>query len=284
MTAEVVSLVQPAHRIHPISRTLRPRIDGLLVVPHPEAVAAFGEEMEFAGDFVLLVFEIEHGSRCGILAVVVGTSEKHGWRIARHGEAFFQLGRLFIVHKTAAVDHDAKIWQLGLCQTITRDMSQQISTRAETEQADTLRIEAPVLGMLADQGDGFGGILNRFFMRSGLIAGRSSIFEQDAGDAEGVQPFADLRAFMNGGEKDVASAGSDDDGGAVRLFRAIHGDRWFVNVGDRAFAGLGADEVLGGLGMRLHFPRRAVRPELELDGFGGTEGQRGEEEEQRFHG
>lgn len=270
--------------MHPLSTALWPVVDGVSGLAHAETVAAFGEKVQFAGDVEFFALQIEHGGRDRILTIVMGAGEEHGRHVGRHGEAMLELGRLFEFNKTAAVDHDAEIGQLRFCDAITGEVREQVSSRAEAEQADALGVEVPFLGMLAHEGESLGGILDGLFMGCGLVAGGRAIFEQEACDADAIEPFTDLRALMHGREKDVTAARCDDHAGTVRMIGAVEGDRRLVNVGDGVFAGLGAYEVVGGFGMRLHFSWSTFRPEFESQRLGGVEWQRDKEKQKDvFH-
>ncbi len=77
-----------------------------------------------------------------------------------------------------------------------------------------------------------------------------AVFENDAGDAVLVEPFGDAVAFGSSDEAAISASGADDDGGAVRLFGVMDGERgiswdwrsraggWFSRP-ERQFGGYG---------------------------------------------
>ena len=78
----------------------------------------------------------------------------------------------------------------------------------ETHGPDAVAGDVPFGGALADESDRPLDILERAV----LVAGHA-VFEDDAGDAERVEPSSDFGAFFVVGEDAVAAARADDDGG-----------------------------------------------------------------------
>src|SRR5580658_1280397 len=80
----------------------------------------------------------------------------------------------------------------------------------EAEDADAAGVDVPLGGVGADDSDGSLGV---FQGRGGLghvgAGVGDAIFDQDAGDAFGVEPVADFGAFQVDGQDVVAAAGED---------------------------------------------------------------------------
>src|SRR2546426_179567 len=80
--------------------------------------------------------------------------------------------------------------------------------RRETDNADALRINAPLLGFAAHEPDGPLSVLKRTPGRFALgftRAARHPILEDNAGHANGVEPVGDLLAFQLPVEIPIAS-------------------------------------------------------------------------------
>jgi hypothetical protein len=101
-----------------------------------------------------------------------------------------------------------------------------VGSGGEAEDADAVGVDLPFGGVLADQAHGALGVFEGCggFGHVGAGVG-DAVLEQDAGDALGVEPVADLGAFEVDGEDVVAAAGEDDDGcaGVLALGR-VEGD------------------------------------------------------------
>src|SRR5262249_16838013 len=108
----------------------------------------------------------------------------------------------------------------------------------EADDADALGVDAPLLGLAADQADGPLGVLQRPAGRlaPGVVgAARHAVFQDDAGDAERVQPGGDLLALELPEQVPVAATGADEDGRAdVPVLRgAVDGQGRRADVGDQ---------------------------------------------------
>ena len=103
----------------------------------------------------------------------------------------------------------------------------------KAEDADPVRIDVPFRGMLAHDAKGALRVLQgggRFGIRACV---GHAIFYEDAGDADGVEPVADLGAFEIDGEDLIASAGKDHHGSAgVLLGWRIEGERGAGDVAE----------------------------------------------------
>ena len=125
---------------------------------------------------------------------------------------------------------------------------------------------------------GVGGIVARFAVGLG-----DSVFDEDASEADGVEPVAGVGAFAVRDEDAIAASWKDQDGGAgVWPMWGIDGQGGHGDVG-KADDAVAADEViawLGGVcfvGGGLRRLGRAVGPEGERDRLGLGVGIRGEE-------
>ena len=83
----------------------------------------------------------------------------------------------------------------------------------ETQDADAVWIDVPFVGVGTYHAEGALSILKRggrLRVRAGL---RYAVFDQDAGDAGGVQPVADFGTFEVDGEDTVTASGKYNDRG-----------------------------------------------------------------------
>ncbi len=102
-------------------------------------------------------------------------------------------------------------------------------------------IDAPFCRVGANKADGALGVFEGGGRFGEIGAGvRDAVLEQDAVDADGVEPVADFGAFEVDGEDGVASAGEDDDRRAgVRASGGVECDGGCGDVAE-------ADERLAG--------------------------------------
>src|SRR5207253_9581043 len=79
-----------------------------------------------------------------------------------------------------------------------RGRNREVAARRKSHHADPLRMDAPLAGFAPDQADGALGILERAARRLSLgfigVAG-NAVLEDDAGDANRVQPGGDFLAL-----------------------------------------------------------------------------------------
>ena len=178
----------------------------------------------------------------------------------------------------------------------------EVGAGGEAHDADVGGVEVPFGCVGAGEAHGLLGV---FEVRGvgGIVAGFAcglgdSVFDEDAGDADGVEPVAGVGAFAVGDEDAVAAAGEDEDGGAgVLAVGRIDGEGGDGDVGeaDDATAADGVVGGLGGVGLGLGGVGRlggGVGPEgerlgrgLGVGGWGGTARQRceGEGRGEVFH-
>ena len=88
----------------------------------------------------------------------------------------------------------------------------EVSAGGESDDADFIWIDVPFLGACADGADGALGVGDGGGV---VVVGGVSVAEDEGGDAVVVAPLGDLFSFVVHGEVAVATAGGDDDGGAV---------------------------------------------------------------------
>ncbi len=169
-----------------------------------------------------------------------------------------------------------------------------VGTRGEAHDADVRWVDVPFSGMGPGEAHSLLGV---FEVRGvGWIVARFSIglwnaiLDEDAGEPDGVEPMAGIRAFTVGDEDAIASAGKDKDGGAgVGTVRGIDGESGDSDVGEADDA-MTADKVIGWLGGvgfwvgGLSGLGCAVGPERERDWLGlsvsgGSEKRCGEKSE-----
>lgn len=181
----------------------------------------------------------------------------------------------------------------------------EMAAGGEAEDADLMRIQIKLGGVEADEGDGALGVF-KGLGRGGVGAGfwelrfaGDAVLDEDAGDAAGSEPVADLSAFEINGEDLVAAAGEDEDGGVRgvmgRRVDGVGGDGDGVDE-DPGAAGdkVGGAGGLDGFGVLMRASVRGCgRPEIDLDvagsrlpglGDGGEGGEEEGEEEGEAHG
>jgi hypothetical protein len=157
--------------------------------------------------------------------------------------------------------HDVCIVRMGA------EKNGEIATSGETDDTDTVAIYTPFAGMLASKTHSLlrifkiavvGGIFSYF---------RDTVFDEETGNADGVEPFAGVCAFAVPGEADIASARKDEGGDAGTVVGGlVDADGGLGDVGEALRAATVEERVrgLGGvdLGVRnLWRLGRAVGPE-----------------------
>ena len=160
----------------------------------------------------------------------------------------------------------------------------EVGAGREAHDADVGGVEVPVGGVGAGEAHGLLGVFEVGGV-GGVVAGGAvglgnAVLDEDACDADGVEPVAGVGAFAVGDEDVVAAAGEDEDGGAgVVIVRGIDGEGGDGDVGeaDDAVAGEEAVSGLGGVGLGVGGLGRlggAVGPEGEglREGLGGGAG------------
>ncbi len=128
----------------------------------------------------------------------------------------------------------------------------EVGAGGEAHDADVGGIEVPVGGMGAGEAHGLLGVFEIGGV-GGIVAGVAvglgySVLDEDAGDADGVEPVAGVEAFAVPGEDAVAAAGEDEDGGSgVLAVRRVDGEGGDGDVGEAGGA-VAADKTVSGLG------------------------------------
>ena len=160
-----------------------------------------------------------------------------------------------------------RIWKLGLASTVAagrwwRDVGAlevgvgaheggEVASGGEADDADFVGVDVPLGGVGAGDADGLLGVLHVLGVFGEAAAFGDSVFDGDAGDADGVEPVADLGAFEVPSEVVVAAAGEDEDcgSGVVLRGRGVDGDAGLADVldADGDLAGIHAVGVGGGV-------------------------------------
>ena len=251
-------------------------------------------EVEFGWDVPLLERLKVEESVLLVEGIVFGLKKK-GWRCVGAGvDASRQIIKSRAVGKIGGVEDDDEV---GTCVDLIENIAgalvigviaeddDKMSACREAQCADAFGIYAPLCGVRTGEAHGLLSVLEVCGIFRIVICKGDTILDQHTGDADGVEPGADLDALKIVGEDAVGSAGEDDDGssGVVVCGRGVEGEVGSADVGevserasvDQAVGGLG-DVGLGGAGVGLW---RAAGPE----GNGGLLGvsYRGEEGEDK---
>ena len=163
----------------------------------------------------------------------------------------------------------------------------EVGAGGEAHDADVGGVDVPVGGMGAGEAHGLLGVFEiggvGGIMACVALGLGDAVLDQDAGDADGVEPVAGVESFAVPGENAITSAREDEGCGAgVVVVRRIDGEGWDGDVGDTGSAAA-VDEIVGGHGGvgfgggGLGRLRSGVGPEGEREGLGLGMG-RGEEE------
>jgi hypothetical protein len=109
----------------------------------------------------------------------------------------------------------------------------EVASSGEADDANAVAVDAPLGCMLAGEAHG----LLRVFEVG--VVGRivallwDAVFDEQTGDADGVEPLAGVGAFTVPGEADVASAGKDESGDSgVVARRLIDAESRLGDVGE----------------------------------------------------
>src|SRR5439155_14824291 len=113
----------------------------------------------------------------------------------------------------------------------------QMAARRETANTNALWIDAPIVGFAPDQTDSALSVLQGSlgWLALGLPgAARHSIFENDAGHAQGIHPGRNFFTLQLPVEIPITASGTDQHRGAAVLIlrRPIDRDRWLGDVGN----------------------------------------------------
>ena len=283
---------------------------------HAEAVAAGGEVVELGGDVGVHEGAVVDEGVFAVAAIVFGLDEEGRGGEFVGGVGGVELGVVGWGGEVGGVDEDGEVGAGGdfgvgvggggsgfyvVVVGVGAEEDGEVGTGGEAHDADVRGVDVPVGGVGAGDAHGLLGVFKVGGV-GGIVAGFAAglgdaVFDEDAGDAEGVEPVAGVETFAVPGEHLVAAAGEDEDGGAgvgAVVARGEDGERG-NGVGEAGGA-VAADEAVGGLGEvglgrgGLGLLGWVVRPErlrgllgLRMRGGGehGGEERRGEEREGR---
>ena len=146
-------------------------------------------------------------------------------------------------------------------------MAGEICPGGETQQADSLRVEFPFSSVMPHKAQSSLGILHRQFEHFFLVACWRSILQQHGGDAQRVEPFADVCSFVSIRQEHKAAAGGHNHRCTVWLFGPKDRDGWITHISDpvRHGSSVRLNEFYGCFRLRHHGRRRSVGPKLQCD-------------------
>ena len=277
--------------IHPLGGSLQPAIDGELRLAGAEAVTAFGVNMNFRREVLALVGEVEFGGFNGVIAVVMSNHEEAGRGIRGHAHAFGEVLLGFFVEEAATIDKEREVRTTGIIDpvflgigaggAIPGSVAYEIGSGRKADDADALWIYIPLRRTMADDAECTLQVLDGIVGRHGFIGRGCAVAQENARDADAVEPFANARAFIRRGEEPVTAARADDDGGAIGVGGGVDGDRRFGDIRLVAsVATFGPDAIGGRFGWCHASPGNALGP--QGDGvFGSACGSREGQEEER---
>lgn len=218
-------------------------------------MAAAGEDMEFGGDFVFLEGEVVSDAVFGADAIVGGMCEEGWWGVGRNREFGVEGGAF---GEVGGVDEDGEVGSgvefVGVVDGFVGGFSEavgscggEVTSGGEAEDADAFGVDLPIIGVCAEESEGALGILKRGEVSGLTFSGGDAVFEDDAGDSDGVGPLGDFLTFEVHGENGVGSAGADEDGGAgvFGLVGLVDGDGGFGDVGEALDVSAGVGDVFG---------------------------------------
>jgi hypothetical protein len=125
----------------------------------------------------------------------------------------------------------------------------EVGAGGETDDADLGGVDVPIGGVGAREAHGLLGVFEVCGVVRVTAFFGDAVFDEQAGDTDGVEPVADVEAFAVPGEDLVAAAGKDEDSGVgvVAAGRGIDAEGGNGDIGKTA-GGAAADEAVGGLG------------------------------------
>jgi len=260
---------------------------------HAKAVAASGVIVELGGDVGVHQGGVIDEGVPAVAAIVFGLDEEGGGRELVGGVG----GVEFLVFRrdgqVGGIDDDGEVGagvEVGVdvggsggggdvvVVGMGAEEDGEVGAGGEAHDTDVGGIDVPFGGVGAGETHGLLGVLEVRGV-GGIVAGvawrlGNAVFDEDAGDADGVEPVAGVGAFAVGYEDAIAAAGKDEDRGAgVLAVGRIDGERGEGDVGEADDAAA-ADLVvcgLGGVGLGLGGLGRlgcGVRPEREREGSG----------------
>jgi len=277
---------------------------------HAEAVAAGGVEVELGGDVGVEKSAVIDKSIASVGAIVFCLDEEGGGSELVGGVDGVELGVGGRDGEVGGVDDDGEVGAGADARVnvgrgggggdvvvvgMSAEEGGEVGAGGEAHHADVGGIEMPLGGVGAGEAHGLLGVFEIGGV-GGIVAGIPcglgySVFDEDAGDADGVEPVAGVGTFAVGDEDAIAAAGEDEDCGTrVLAVRRVDGEGGDGDVGEADDA-TAADEVVGGCGgvgfggggcRRLGC---GVGPEGEGEGWGLGVGRGcGEEEQERGEG
>lgn len=252
--------------------------DGEICRTQAVAVAALGEDVQLGWNLCLLqCLEVDQGVLF-VDGIVFGLEQERGWCVRGGIDAAGQLVERWCIGQIAGIDDEREVGAgTGLVGRLAgafivgviAEDGGEVGSGGEAEDADAVRVDVPLGGVGA--GDAHG-LLRVFEIGSvfGIVVGEGdTIFDQNAGHADGVEPGADLGAFEIVGKDAITSTGKDEDGCAsVRRGGRVDGKGRLADVGEMHQL-LSGDECVGRLGdvglgaVDLRGFRCAVGPEGE---------------------
>jgi hypothetical protein len=153
------------------------------------------------------------------------------------------------------------------------ELGDEIAASGEADDADAVWVNVPGVGVLADEAHGSLSVLQSGGVFREWTGVGDSVFDEDAVDADGVEPAADLGALDIESEDFVGAAGEGEDGGAgVVSFSGVKGEGGIRDVGEPDVVATGDEVADGGVGFGRGmggFPGCSVGPEVEGGEVGG---------------
>ena len=211
-----------------------------------EAVAGFAVDVEFGFDAGGFVFEVEAGHAFGdVWAVAVAAGDEDGGHAFFGGEEVGSAGVDEGLEVGAGAGVVDGVWGVGFAGVgLHGGEGGEFATGGEADDADAVGFDVPFGGAGADDAEGAAGVGHGVVLDGVGAVGFAgeAVFEDESGDAAGLEPFGEGATFMAEAEFFVAAAGADDDGGAGGLggVGEVEGEAGVVDVADvGAFEGFG---------------------------------------------
>ncbi len=247
--------IEDVEGVEPGIDELGPGGDGELGAAETVAVAAFGVDVEFGGNFGVFESEEVDGGVFDVDGIVFGLKDEGRRSVGGDGKIGIEGEVVVFEGEIAGIDDDGEIGAAalgirgvyGIVEAFVEmgaESGGEVGSSGKAEDADAVGIEVPIGGAGANDAHGALGVLQSgggFGIGAGI---GDAIFDEDAGDADGGEPVADFGAFKIDGEDVIAAAGKDEDGGAgIITFGRIDGEGGLGDVAeaDEGFAG---DEIV----------------------------------------
>jgi len=259
-----------------------------------EAVASGGVHVELGGDAGCGQGLIVEGSVFAVAFVVFGLDEEGRWGEFVGGVDGVERGHIGLDAEVGRVDDDGEagsgVGYAGeldgaggfggetgdvgygggrfdvVVVRVGAEENGEVGSGGEADDADLGGIDMPLAGVGTGEAHGLLGVFEIGGVIGVVLFFRDAVFDEQAGDADGVEPIAGVSAFAVPGEADVASAGKDEGGGAGVFVRGgwVDGEGRVSDVGEASGA-VAADESVGVFG-DVGFGSGG------LGGFGGSVG------------